>query len=66
MLFFNSKYKCQWITMIFLQDKHNINAVSENIKFMCILCKTGERLFKPCLLYPRFKPCLLYPWRKAV
>jgi hypothetical protein len=28
MLLFNSKYKRQWINMIFLQDKHNINAVS--------------------------------------
>jgi len=24
----NSKYKGQWIKMIFLQDKHNIDAVS--------------------------------------
>ena len=27
-LLFNSKYKCQWINMIFLQDKHNIDAVT--------------------------------------
>jgi hypothetical protein len=27
-LLFNSKYKCPWINVIFLQDKHNINAVS--------------------------------------
>ena len=31
-LLFNSKYKCQWINVIFLQDKHNINAVSKNVK----------------------------------
>jgi hypothetical protein len=39
-LFFNSKYKRQWINVFFLHDKHNINAVSYNIKFMCIRCKT--------------------------
>jgi hypothetical protein len=27
-LIFNSKYKRQWINVIFLQDKHNINAMS--------------------------------------
>ena len=27
-LLFNSIYKRQWINVIFLQDKHNINAVS--------------------------------------
>ena len=27
-LLFNSKYKRQWINVIFLQDKNNINAVS--------------------------------------
>jgi len=27
-LLFNSKYKCWWINVIFLQDKHNINAMS--------------------------------------
>jgi hypothetical protein len=27
-LLFNPKYKHQWINVIFLQDKHNINAVS--------------------------------------
>jgi hypothetical protein len=27
-LLFNQKYKCQWINVNFLQDKHNINAVS--------------------------------------
>jgi hypothetical protein len=27
-LLFNLKYKCQWINMIFLQDKHNINVMS--------------------------------------
>ena len=26
-LLFNSKYKHQWINVIFLQDKHNINTV---------------------------------------
>jgi hypothetical protein len=41
---FNSKYEGQWINVIVHQDKHNINAVSENIKFICIRHKTGERL----------------------
>jgi len=27
-LLIDSKYKCQWINLIFLQDKHNVNAVS--------------------------------------
>jgi len=27
-LLFNSKYKCQWLNVIFLQDKHNINSVA--------------------------------------
>jgi hypothetical protein len=27
MILFKSKYKHQWINMMFLQDKHNINAV---------------------------------------
>jgi hypothetical protein len=27
-LLFNSKYKRQWVNVMFLQDKHNINAVS--------------------------------------
>ena len=27
-LLFNPKYKRQWINVTFLQDKHNINAVS--------------------------------------
>jgi hypothetical protein len=27
-LLFNSKYKRQWINVIFMQDKHIINAVS--------------------------------------
>jgi hypothetical protein len=30
-LLFNSKYKHQSTNAIFLQDKHNINAMSENI-----------------------------------
>ena len=33
-LLFNSKLKRRWINVIFLQDKHNINAVSYNITFM--------------------------------
>ena len=53
-LIFNSKYNRQWINVIFLQDKHNINAVSKNIKLtyiivMCIQNKTGERLDEPRL-----------------
>jgi hypothetical protein len=48
------KYKRRWIKAIFLQDKHNINAVSLNIKFMCIWHKTGERLYKPHL-YPSYE-----------
>ena len=27
-LLYNSKYICQWVNVIFLQDKHNIKAVS--------------------------------------
>ena len=37
---FNSKYKFQWISVIFLQDKHSINVVSLNIKFMLTRLKT--------------------------
>jgi len=40
---FNSKYKCQWISVIFLQDKHSINVVSLNIKFMFTRLKTGMK-----------------------
>jgi hypothetical protein len=35
--------------MIFLQDKHNINAASQNIKFMYIRRKTEDRLREPRL-----------------
>ena len=52
-LLFNSKYKRQWNNMIFLQDKHNINAVSYDKNLMHIRHKTGERLGKP-RFYPTF------------
>jgi hypothetical protein len=45
-LLFNSKYKRRWINVIFQQDQRNINAVSKNIKFICIRRKTGKRLDK--------------------
>jgi hypothetical protein len=49
-LLFNSNIH---IKVIFLQDKHTINAVSWNIKFMCIRCNTGERVGES-RLYPSF------------
>ena len=52
-LLFKLKYKRRWINVIFLQDKHNVNAMSYDIKFMCIWLKTGETFSKP-LLYPCF------------
>ena len=52
-LLFNLKYQRRWINVIFLQDKHNINAVSKNIELICIQHKTGERLCEPDL-YPSF------------
>jgi hypothetical protein len=49
LLLLNSKYKRRWINMIVLQDKHNINTVSWNIKCMCYRHKTWERLCEPHL-----------------
>jgi hypothetical protein len=40
-LLVNSKYKRRFINVIFLQDKHNINTESRNIKVMCMRLKTG-------------------------
>ena len=37
----------------FLKEKHNINAVSENIKFTYIRAKLGKRFVEP-RLYPSF------------
>jgi hypothetical protein len=50
---FGAKYKRQWSNVIFLQDKHNINAVSENIKYICIRRKAGEMLGET-RIYPCF------------
>jgi len=48
MLSFDSKYDRQLINATFLKDKHNINAVSENVMFnLCFRCNTGERLDEP-------------------
>ena len=40
-LLVNSKYKRRFVNVIFLQDKHNINTESKNIKVMCMRLKTG-------------------------
>jgi hypothetical protein len=52
-LLFDLKYKRQWINVNFLQDKHNIDARSLNIKCMCIRHKTKDR-FGENRLYPGF------------
>ena len=52
---FNSKYKLRWINAIFPQNKHNINALSENTTCIWIWSKSGEMIGEP-RLYPVFKP----------
>ena len=55
-LLFNSNISAHWINVNSLQDKHNINAVSENIKFKWVF---GTKIGKGSvnlLVAPVFKP----------
>ena len=63
-LLFNSKYKRRWINVIFLQYKHNINAVSYNIKLEWNGTKLGKGSVNLAFI-PIFKlqAHKLYIWR---